>query len=267
MVWGITVWLVAGRFGSSPSCICFGSQVAIPLAVPPLWPAELPPCEWKRGNQMGARVGILALGFEPIGRIGREVAYLSLVSHNCLELLLGYCKHAVINSWAQCLESLGKGSVQNARKHLRHVSVETSLVAHSSPSGACEGCWMSFTHRYPTSTWQPPCPSEIAETTGNCSDTGDLDICGLLAVCPGRIVVPSDSVHFHFTLKCFKCIFKYLFCKLLTFCTSHILLFIDVVSLLSCFALNQWCQSWLLSPVLSKSFGSYIVTFNFQFSS
>lgn len=90
--------------------------------------------KWGHGREC------LALGFEPIGRIGREVEYLGLVSHNCLELLLGYCKHAVINSWAQCLESLGKGSVQNARKHLRHATVENSLVPCSSSSGAHEGC-------------------------------------------------------------------------------------------------------------------------------
>lgn len=116
--------------------------------------------KWGRGPKC------LALGSTLIGRIRREVDYLSQVSHNCLELLLGYCKHAVINSWTQCLESLGKGSIQNTRKHLRHASVETSLVPRSSPSGACEDWQMSFTHRYPTSTWQPPCPCEIAANHG-----------------------------------------------------------------------------------------------------
>lgn len=92
----------AGGFGRSPPLLLsFPSAGGI---------------EWGHGHKL------LPLGFNPIGRIRREADYLSRVSHNCLELLLGYCKHAVINSWAQCLEKSGNGN-----STMRRASVETSF--------------------------------------------------------------------------------------------------------------------------------------------
>jgi len=137
-----------GRLGSSPLAFVRDSRSDASCG-PPAVTCGAFPLRVEGGEPS------LALGFKPMGGRRGEVDYRSPVSHNCLELLLGCCKHTVINSWAQCLERLGEGSVRNAKKHRKHASVETSLVPRGSPSGAGEGCWMSLARRHPSDTRQP----------------------------------------------------------------------------------------------------------------